>query len=254
MYSSVFATLSWCFRMYSRASRCWSGPSSRRRERAWRSVSRWPRSVSITSWGSLSSRSLLATADWLFPTRRAASSWVRPHWSMRRRRAAASSHTSRSLRWRFSTRASRAEVSPSASTGRQGTAASPASLAARRRRSPATSSQPVGVRRTDRGWSTPTCWMDWASSASSSGWNSFRGWPGLGRMAPSGRSSTCRLDSLGKRDIKNRLPASVKWVCLSPLYESREADSIEAGRQPTPPLSTGPGVGWGFRAEISASW
>ena len=49
----------------------------------------------------------------------------------------------------------------------QGTSSSPASLAARSRRSPATSSQPSARRRTVRGWSSPRAWMEPASSSSS---------------------------------------------------------------------------------------
>ena len=54
--------------------------------------------------------------------------------------------------FKFSTRASREERWSSIWREMQGTSSSPASLAARSRRSPATSSQPSARRRTVRGW------------------------------------------------------------------------------------------------------
>ena len=88
-------------------------------------------------------------------------------------RARASSQKSKSLRWRFSTRASREDRWLSIWRERQGTSVSPASLAARRRRSPATSSQPRSPRRTVRGWSRPRERME-AASSSSSCWGKTR--------------------------------------------------------------------------------
>ena len=94
--------------------------------------------------------------------------------------AVASSQKSRSRRWRFSTRASREEACPSAWMDRQGTSSSPASRAARRRRSPATSSHRPSRRRTVRGWSTPSSRME-ADNSSRPDWSKVRlGWSGLG--------------------------------------------------------------------------
>ncbi len=74
MYSSVAATVRPLSMMYCSAAR-WAFASGRRSSaRPWRSVRPFARSASSTSLGSLSSRSLFATADWDLPSRRAASS------------------------------------------------------------------------------------------------------------------------------------------------------------------------------------
>ncbi len=78
MYSSEAATFSRRSPMWRRAATLASSSSSRSRARAWRSVSSNWRSSSTQAGLSRSSRSLLATADWDRPSRRAASSWLMP--------------------------------------------------------------------------------------------------------------------------------------------------------------------------------
>ena len=100
--------------------------------------------------------------------------------------ACASSQQSRSRRWRFSIRASRAESSSPTWATRHGTSRSPAIRAARSRRSPATSSYPSPARRTVRGCRMPQERMLAASSARPSSSKLRRGCWGLGRMRPRG--------------------------------------------------------------------
>ena len=108
---------------------------------------------------------------------------------MRRAIPAASSIKSRSRRWRFSISASRPDSSSSTDSRMHGTSLSPASRAARRRRSPATSSIPSGVRRTVSGWRMPNCAMLAASSWSAAESKTRRGCDGFGWIAPSGRNT-----------------------------------------------------------------
>ena len=72
--ASVWETVSFWSTTCRAAANCCSGVSRRSRARAWRSVAPPSRRIVKTSGYSLRRRSLLATADWLLPMRRAASS------------------------------------------------------------------------------------------------------------------------------------------------------------------------------------
>ena len=98
-----------------------------------------------------------------------------------------SSRKSRSLRWRFSTSAMKLASSRSSSMTMHGTSLSPAMRAARRRRSPATSSYPSGRGRTVSGLSTPYSAMLRESSSSCAGGKFCRGWTALGAIASTAR-------------------------------------------------------------------
>ena len=159
--------------------------------RAWRSVRWW--AVQICCWAGvrLSSRSLLASAGWLRPKRRAASAWVQPQRRITSRRPRAVSKGSSWLRWMFSKRP-RAALSLSDQSDRMaGTLSSLASLQARSRRSPAISwylRSPT--RRTLMGCSSPFCKMLTARAAISVSSKAVRACQGDGSMASTGSSST----------------------------------------------------------------
>ena len=140
-----------------------------------------------TSSGRRSRRSLFATADCDLPSRRAHSSWLRPKSRMSCAMPRASSRKSRSLRWRFSTSAMKLASSRSSSMTMHGTSLSPAIRAARRRRSPATSSYPPCRGRTVSGLSTPYSAMLRESSSSCAGEKFCRGWTALGAIASTAR-------------------------------------------------------------------
>ncbi len=83
-------------------------------------------------------------------------------------------------------------------TDHAGTSERPAIWAARKRRSPATSSNPSPLGRTKRGWRRPFSRMEAASSSRESWAKRLLGWWGLGRMAVRGRRTTLPLP-LGRR-------------------------------------------------------
>src|SRR6267142_799826 len=86
----------------------------------------------------------------------------------------------RSSRWMFSMRAIWAWVTVSMSRMRAGMVVRPASLAARRRRSPAMSWYCWPTLRTRIGWIRPVDLMEAARSAREDSSNERRGWWGLG--------------------------------------------------------------------------
>ena len=90
-----------------------------------------------TASGSVSRRSVLATAGRLLPRRSATLSCVRPHCSISRFTPMASSTGFRSSRCRFSTSAASIRFTSSQSRMIAGISVSPAKRAARQRRSPA---------------------------------------------------------------------------------------------------------------------
>ena len=87
--------------------------------------------------GSCNRRIVFAMCDRDTPTRSARSSCFRPRSSSSWRKASASSIGPRSCRWMFSMSASRRRSASSVSRSTTGTVASPATFAARKRRSPA---------------------------------------------------------------------------------------------------------------------
>ena len=117
-----------------------AGSSNRSSARACRSVRPASRICARSSGVKRSSRSLLATADWLRPSRSAASSCVTPHSSTSRRRPSASSKRFRSRRCRFSSSASTALCRASQPLTKHGIVFMPAMRQARSLLSPAISS------------------------------------------------------------------------------------------------------------------
>src|SRR5581483_6837059 len=127
------------------------------------------------------------TAGFDLPTRSDTSPSESPNSSISSAYARASSGGESCSRATFSTSASSSESRSSASRTSAGIAASPASFAARHRRSPAISSQPPVRRgRTTTGWITPWTRTESARpSAASESWRR-RGWRGFGWMASTG--------------------------------------------------------------------
>ncbi len=149
----------------------------RRAARAWRSVRR--PAVQICCWAvvSVSSRSLLARADWLIPSRRAASAWVQPHRRMTSRNPRAVSKGSSCTRCKFSKRPSAALAPSSQSVTSAGMRSMRARRQARRRRSPATSWYLcTPVLRTLTGCNSPFCRMLTARAAISVSSKLVRAW------------------------------------------------------------------------------
>src|SRR5213592_1480145 len=110
---------------------------------------------------------------------------------MRVAKPSASSSGERSSRCRFSMRASSSGSSTSRTSA--GSRSTPASCAARKRRSPATSSRPAAVGRTTIGCRSPCALIDAASSRSFSSSKCLRGCSGFGCTSRSGtRVSTVR--------------------------------------------------------------
>src|SRR5664280_2015406 len=105
---------------------------------------------------------------------------------MSARYAAASSKGFNAARWTFSSTACRSNCVSSVVRITAGSELSPASRAARHRRSPMTSwkrSSASGLGRTTTGCRTPTTRIEATSSVSASGSNCCRGWRGLGSIA-----------------------------------------------------------------------
>ena len=136
-----------------------------KRARACPMASRPATRSSLTRRGSLSSRSVLATASRLLPIRLAICSWVSPNSSASRAKPSASSIGFRSCRFRFSMSAISSDSVSVTSLIIAGIFLSPAFLEARHRRSPTTSSYPFSPIWTITGWSTPCSRIDCSSSS-----------------------------------------------------------------------------------------
>src|SRR6266516_1389443 len=178
----------------SRKRRTDNTPSCRRRQSAsavsgssWRATpmsssrdisppSRW-RSPFTASGRRVSAR-MFDTYGRLLPSSSATSRWLYPCRAMRAAKPSASSSGARSSRCKFSMRASSSGSSTSRTSA--GSRSMPASCAARKRRSPATTSRPAAVGRTTIGCRSPCALLDAASSPSFSSSKCLRGCSGFG--------------------------------------------------------------------------
>src|SRR5919197_3966134 len=141
-----------------------------------------PRSTSAsTSSGSSSSRRRFETVGFALPTRSDRSPSESPNSSISNAYARASSTAESCSRATFSTRLRTSESRSSASRTSAGSVGTPASRAARQRRSPAISSKPPAERgRTTTGCTKPWARIESASALVASLSKRLRGWRGFG--------------------------------------------------------------------------